>query len=73
MGISTFCLMNSEAVLRFVFDWLDHDCDDRVTLQDISSTLEYSNPKTKQQTFFCNFSPELDKLGKNKQNRLMKF
>lgn len=26
-GISTFCLMNSESVLHFVFDWLDQDSD----------------------------------------------
>jgi Ca2+-binding EF-hand superfamily protein len=26
-GISTFCLMNSESILHFVFDWLDEDGD----------------------------------------------
>jgi Ca2+-binding EF-hand superfamily protein len=30
VGISTFCLMSSEAVLHFVFDWLDEDGDGKV-------------------------------------------
>jgi hypothetical protein len=40
--------MNTEAILHFVFDWLDNDCDERITIEDITSASEYKNPKTNQ-------------------------
>lgn len=51
--------MNSEAVLRFVFDWIDRDSDERVTVEDIVAAAEYKNPRTGQPTFFCNFISDL--------------
>lgn len=38
--------MNSEAILQFVFDWLDSDEDERITIEDIISAAEYLHPKT---------------------------
>lgn len=38
--------MSKEAVLRFVFDWLDHDCDERVSASDITLAAKYINSKT---------------------------
>lgn len=65
--------MNSEAVLRFVFDWLDNDCDDRITIDDIISAAEYKNPKTNQPTFFFNFTPDIERIGKNRTSPYLKF
>lgn len=62
-GISTFCLMNSEAVLRFVFEWLDTDGDERITQEDIRVAAHYAHPQSQQKTFFHNFLPGLERYG----------
>lgn len=46
VGISTFCLMNGEAILKFVFEWIDTDCDDKISKDDIIRGAKYQNPKT---------------------------
>ena len=54
--------MNGEAILHFVFDWLDKDGDGLISRQDIAGVLAYENPKTKERTFLCDFLPDLDKV-----------
>jgi hypothetical protein len=53
--------MNSEAILHFVFEWLDSDGDDRITKEDITLASQYVHPKTSERTFFDNFLPELER------------
>ena len=71
-GVSSFCLLNSESVLRFVFDWLDTDGDERITKENILTAADYAHPKNKKSTFFVNFVPELDQELKDGQ-KLMTF
>lgn len=69
-GISTFCLMSSEAILHFVFDWLDQDGDGQIDRQDIARAVDYTNPRTNQKTFLSDFVAELDRNLKQNQQFL---
>jgi len=62
--------MSSEAVLHFVFDWLDQDGDGQINRGDISRAVEYTNPRTNRKTFLCNFMTELDRHLKQGHNYL---
>ena len=54
-GISIFCLLTTEAILQFVFDFIDTDGDEKITKKDIIKALHYQDPKTGNHTFFINF------------------
>ena len=54
-GVSTFCLMSSESILHFVFEWLDKDVDGQIDRADIARAVDYTNPKTGEKTFLSNF------------------
>ena len=45
-GISAFCLSNNEALLHFVFDLIDFDGDERISIKDIINLVEYKDPQT---------------------------
>jgi len=47
--------MNAEAILHFVFDWLDSDGNDRISKEDILTASQYKHPANKRHTFFNNF------------------
>jgi hypothetical protein len=53
--------MNSEAILHFVFEWLDTDANDRITKEDIALASQYTHPGTHYHTFFNNFLPEVER------------
>ena len=72
-GVSTFCLMNGEAILHFVFDWLDKDGDELISREDIAGVMEFSNPQNQQQTFLCDFMPDLDKILHNQHLNFESF
>lgn len=58
-SVSSFCLMNNESILKFVFDWIDTDGDERISKRDIIRATQYRNPRTGQHTFYVNFIPEI--------------
>lgn len=73
VGVSTFCLMNSEALARFIFEWIDTDLDDRVSKYDIVKAASYRNPRSQDPCFFTNFAPEVEALRLKDKQLLLDF
>ena len=70
-GISAFCLLNNEALLHFVFDLIDFDGDERISIKDIINLVEYKDPQTSEYTFFINFVKDLETFPmKEKQSKM---
>ena len=53
--------MNKEAIMHFVFDWLDQDGDGQIDRDDFSRAVDYTNPRTNSKTFLCDFMTEVNR------------
>ena len=53
--------MNKEAIMHFVFDWLDEDGDGQIDRDDLARAASYTNPRTNLQTFLCDFMTEVNR------------
>lgn len=59
-GISAFCLLNNESLLRFIFDFIDSDGDEKISREDIIRLIKYTDPLSGKETFFTNFSVDVE-------------
>lgn len=59
-GISAFCLLNKESLLRFIFDCMDTDENQKISKKDMMQFVEYTQPLTGEYCFYTNFIADIE-------------
>lgn len=59
--------------MHFIFDFIDIDGDERISKKDIMKLIKYTDPLNGRETFFTNFSADLEDFPMKENTKKMDF